>query len=131
MTRYAPVLEHVLRGIAFEARAGQRVAVEGRTGAEKSTLMLALIRGLEADGGRIELDGVDIASLKMEQLRLTATRTCLFCITPALVRQSRVLVLGDATASIDHDMDALIQETLHSNVSANTTLLTTAYRLHT
>lgn len=64
-TRFAPELEPVLKEISFDVRAGERVAIVGRTGAGKSTLTLALIRGLEADGGYIDIDGIDIATVTL------------------------------------------------------------------
>ncbi|CRG85577.1 hypothetical protein PISL3812_02624 [Talaromyces islandicus] len=72
-TRYAPELPPVLNDITFNVPPGKRVAVVGRTGAGKSTLTLALIRGLEAELGRIEIDGIDISEVTLDRLRQAVT----------------------------------------------------------
>ena len=41
----------------------------GRTGAGKSTLMLAMFRLAEADGGKIVIDGVDVSRISLKKLR--------------------------------------------------------------
>ena len=46
-----------------------QVGVCGRTGAGKSSLLMALYRMAEVRGGQIILDGVDIASVSLESLR--------------------------------------------------------------
>jgi ATP-binding cassette, subfamily B, bacterial len=58
-----------LDNISFHARAGERVAIVGHTGAGKSTLMSLLVRFYDPGAGRIELDGVDLRDLKLESLR--------------------------------------------------------------
>jgi ATP-binding cassette, subfamily B, bacterial len=58
-----------LRDISFKAPAGQSVAVVGRTGAGKTTLMSLLIRFYDPRHGRIVIDGIDIRDLKLQSLR--------------------------------------------------------------
>ncbi|KAJ1983456.1 hypothetical protein EDC05_006605, partial [Coemansia umbellata] len=63
----------VLHGISLSVKHGEKVGVVGRTGAGKSTLSLALLRFVEASGGRIVLDGVDISKIGLEDLRRNVT----------------------------------------------------------
>ncbi|HEY0273165.1 MAG TPA: ABC transporter ATP-binding protein [Chitinophaga sp.] len=48
---------------------GQKVAVIGRTGSGKSTLAQLLIRMYDPQEGRVEIDGLDIRSIRLESLR--------------------------------------------------------------
>ncbi len=47
----------------------EKVGVAGRTGCGKSTLMMALKRVMEPSGGRVLIDGVDIAAVPLFDLR--------------------------------------------------------------
>ena len=67
--RYRPEAEIVLNDISFKIEACQKIGVVGRTGAGKSTLWLALTRVIEAISGQILIDGVDISSISLKNLR--------------------------------------------------------------
>jgi ATP-binding cassette, subfamily B, multidrug efflux pump len=60
-----PLIEH----LDLRVGAGRTVAIVGPTGAGKTTLVNLLMRFYEIDGGRITIDGVDIAELTREDLR--------------------------------------------------------------
>jgi ATP-binding cassette subfamily C (CFTR/MRP) protein 4 len=71
--RYRPSLPLSLSGVSFKIEGGSRVGIVGRTGGGKSTLVQALLRLLEAEGGRITIDGVDIAKLGLHKLRTSVS----------------------------------------------------------
>ncbi|KQV26413.1 ABC transporter ATP-binding protein [Yonghaparkia sp. Root332] len=55
--------------LSLVAEPGQTVAIVGPTGAGKTTLVNLMMRFYELDGGRITLDGVDIAAMTRDDLR--------------------------------------------------------------
>ncbi|HKX07281.1 MAG TPA: ABC transporter ATP-binding protein [Stellaceae bacterium] len=59
----------VLHGIDLTIRPGERVGLVGRSGAGKSTLVNLLLRFYELEGGRILIDGQNIADVTQESLR--------------------------------------------------------------
>jgi len=67
--RYRLGLPLVLKGLDIHIPARSKVGVVGRTGAGKSTLMVALLRIVELDSGRILIDGVDIRTVGLAKLR--------------------------------------------------------------
>jgi ATP-binding cassette subfamily B protein/subfamily B ATP-binding cassette protein MsbA len=65
---YAPG-RPALKGISLIAEAGQTVAIVGRTGAGKSTLVNLVPRFLDPWEGRVTIDGHDLRDLGMHDLR--------------------------------------------------------------
>lgn len=65
--------EPVLRGVDLHVPRGATVAVVGATGSGKSTLIKLLTRLYERDRGAIQLDGVDIRQLPLDELRRRIT----------------------------------------------------------
>jgi ATP-binding cassette subfamily B multidrug efflux pump len=59
----------VIANLSFTAKAGERIGLVGRSGAGKSTLVNLLLRFFDPEGGRILIDGQDIALVTQESLR--------------------------------------------------------------
>ncbi|XP_061394477.1 multidrug resistance-associated protein 1 isoform X1 [Musca vetustissima] len=89
--RYREGLDLVLRGISFKIAGGEKVGIVGRTGAGKSSLTLALFRIIEAAGGRILIDGIDISTLGLHTLRSRLT----------IIPQDPVLFSGSLRINLD------------------------------
>ena len=62
-------LDLILKNVSFDIVGGEKIGVVGRTGAGKSSLMLALFRIVEAADGGIFIDGIDISKLGLHELR--------------------------------------------------------------
>ncbi|KZT22415.1 P-loop containing nucleoside triphosphate hydrolase protein [Neolentinus lepideus HHB14362 ss-1] len=71
--KYAPDLLPVLHGISFSLKPGERVGLLGRTGSGKSTLAMSLLRFVDPAAGRIIIDGIDISTIGLHDLRSRIT----------------------------------------------------------
>uniref|UniRef100_A0A8B9G5I3 Canalicular multispecific organic anion transporter 1 n=1 Tax=Amazona collaria TaxID=241587 RepID=A0A8B9G5I3_9PSIT len=89
--RYRPELELVLQGITCNIGSTEKVGVVGRTGAGKSSLTNCLFRLLEAAGGKILIDEVDIATIGLHDLRKNLT----------IIPQDPVLFTGTLRMNLD------------------------------
>lgn len=67
--RYDPDGPDILKDINLRFAAGERVAVVGRTGSGKSTLVLSLLRFTHIVKGQVLYDGVDITTVPRRRLR--------------------------------------------------------------
>ncbi|KAI9189465.1 hypothetical protein H9P43_000898 [Blastocladiella emersonii ATCC 22665] len=88
---YRPELPPVLRDINVSIAPGSRVGIVGRTGSGKTSLTLALFRIIEATRGSISIDGLDLSTLGLADLRSH------LCIIP----QDPQLFAGPLRANLD------------------------------
>lgn len=61
--------EWVLRGVSFKVESGQTLALVGHTGAGKTTIINLLLRFYDAQRGEILVNGTDIRSIPLAELR--------------------------------------------------------------
>ncbi|SCU86403.1 LAFA_0E00540g1_1 [Lachancea sp. 'fantastica'] len=206
---YRPGLPVVLKNVNLQIGSGEKIGICGRTGAGKSTIMSALYRICELESGKIFIDGIDISTLGLYELRsklsiipqdpvmfrgtvrknldpfgertdedlwdalvksgaispelepevraqsyekegsLSALHKFhleqeveedgtnyslgerqLLALTRALVRQSKILILDEATSSVDYETDAKIQARI-AHAFSQCTILCIAHRLNT
>ncbi|TVY14013.1 Canalicular multispecific organic anion transporter 1 [Lachnellula arida] len=61
--------EPVLKDINLEIKPGEKVAICGRTGSGKSSLVSTILRMLELDNGSITIDGIEISTIPRHEIR--------------------------------------------------------------
>ncbi len=61
--------KEILKGISFYAKAGQKIAFVGSTGAGKTTIINLISRFYDIQGGNIYYDGINIKDIKLDSLR--------------------------------------------------------------
>lgn len=89
--RYRPGLDLVLHGITCDISSTEKIGIVGRTGAGKSSLTNCLFRIIEAAEGRIFIDGVDISTIGLHDLRSRLT----------IIPQDPVLFSGTLRMNLD------------------------------
>ncbi|POM57857.1 Pdr transporter, partial [Phytophthora palmivora] len=166
----------------------EKIGIVGRTGAGKSSLVVALMRLVELDSGSIVIDGLDISTIGLHELRnkisiipqdpvlfsgtvrsnvdpfdqytddqiwaslrrahlahvvtaldsgvdekgsnFSVGERQLLCIARALLKRSRIILMDEATASIDTETDRKIQRSIREEFR-DCTCLTIAHRINT
>ncbi|KAJ5082015.1 2-alkenal reductase [Penicillium argentinense] len=89
--RYRPGLPLALTDVNIDIQNGEMIAILGRTGAGKSSIIAALLRMTELSGGAIEIDGTDIAAMRLHDLRSAV----------AVIPQDVALFAGSIRSNVD------------------------------
>ncbi|KAG6919005.1 hypothetical protein DXG01_009715 [Tephrocybe rancida] len=113
VVRYAPHLPPVLKNVSFTVKPAEKIGV-----VRKSTLALSLLRMIEPAGGNIYIDGIDITTLGLEDLRTRVT----------IISQDVALFSGTIKSNLDpldeHTENECLDvlERCHLSTSLNHTL---------
>ncbi|XP_021757602.1 ABC transporter C family member 10-like [Chenopodium quinoa] len=188
--KYRPNGPLVLQGINCIFEGDSKIGIVGRTGSGKTTLISTLFRLVEPSEGKIIIDGIDICTIGLHDLRSHLSiipqdptlfsgsvrhnldplsqhtdqeiwqvlEKChlreavqdkegglnssvvqdgsnwsmgqrqLFCLGRALLKRRKILVLDEATASIDNTTDAILHKTIRTEFS-DSTVVTVAHRI--
>eukprot|EP01133_Synstelium_polycarpum_P011421 gene11421-13311_t len=190
--KYRPTMDPSIRGLTASIPPGSKVGIVGRTGAGKSTIGISLFRMIEASSGSIDIDGIDISTIGLSDLRsrlavipqdsfvyssnvrmnldpfgqhsdleiwnaleqvhlkstidnlslkldhsldeggngLSIGQKQLLCLARALLRDTKIVLMDEATASLDYETDSLIKDAIKVHFK-DRTVLTIAHRLDT
>jgi ATP-binding cassette, subfamily C (CFTR/MRP), member 1 len=190
--KYNPKGIDVLKNVTFEIKEGEKIGVVGRTGAGKSSLLIALLRLFEIEKGNIVVSGRDLRTVGLHDLRhrisiipqdpflvmgtirqnldpfgayndhqiwevlemvnlknyilniggldalvsdsgknFSAGQRQLVCIARSLLNNVKIFLLDEATSSVDHHTDAVVQKAMRSGKLSDRTIVTIAHRLET
>ncbi|KAK5989321.1 ABC multidrug transporter B [Cladobotryum mycophilum] len=186
---YNSPLEPVLKNISVSINDGEKVAICGRTGSGKSSLISTLLRMLEVDSGTMTIDGIDISTLPRQEIRsrlntlpqepfflegsvrenldpaesasdermvevlrnvglweqfesndgldgdmdeemLSHGQRQLFCLARAVIKPGKILIMDEATSSVDSETDDLMQEIIRKEFRGRT-VISIAHKLQT
>ena len=89
--RYRDGLPLVLQGLSMHVKGGERIGIVGRTGAGKSSIMSTLFRLVEISGGSITIDGINISTIGLHDLRSRL----------AIIPQDPTLFRGTVRSNLD------------------------------
>ena len=89
--KYRPFTPIILKRLNLTINPGEKVGIVGRTGSGKSSIVLSLSRIIEAYSGKIEIDGIDISDINLDDLRQSIT----------IVPQDSFLIEGTLRENLD------------------------------
>ncbi|KAI0015929.1 P-loop containing nucleoside triphosphate hydrolase protein [Xylariomycetidae sp. FL0641] len=184
---HSPSLDPVLRGVSFSMRPSEHIALCGRSGSGKTSVILALLQMIETRQGQVIIDGIDVSSLPCTDIRRrlnvvpqdplllpgtvrfnvdpfgtvsdedivgalrgiqlwstisdlggldselneaawSAGQKQLLCLARTIIRKSKVLILDEATSSVDGETEAIMRDII-DRIFNDCTVLAVMHRL--